>query len=151
MLKIKRCYGLTLSYDPDRKRFFLIDSDGTEMDYCTTQDEAETKAKSLSKREFKRIKIYEVYKDGGVDAGEVTSVNPDDETAWVSMSPTRYGTGRSKIDLRYSSRYFEQTPANISIIEAIKQKHLEVKRVATELRELVETLEKPINKEYFGL
>jgi len=153
MIKIKTSYGFNLSYDERRRLFVITETDGTEVGIAKSQDEAEVKAKALSKREFKRIKIVLVKDDGGTTEGELTSLNSDDVSAWVSMEKSDYtwGSGRSKIDLRYDRGYFEATPANAKIIESIRAKRLSIDQALKDIAELKGRLESSINKQYFGL
>ncbi len=153
MLKIKEAYGFNLYYDEGRRRFILTDTDGTEVGYGNNQDEAETKAKALSKREFKRIKIFLVRTEGQVILGELTSLNRDEPSAWVSMEQSRntWGSGREKISLKYDSSYYEATEPNMRIAVTIKQKRDAIDQTINEIDELIKQLEHPINQEYFGI
>ncbi len=151
-IKIKEIYGYNLSYDETGKRFVIGDTDGTELAWGKTQDEAEAKAKALSRQEFKRINIILVRGEGEVNLGELTSLNKDDKSAWISMiKGIGPDSGRRKIDLRYYRGYYEATEANLKTVESIKAKREALLRAQTEITALVGTLEKPINLEYFGM
>jgi hypothetical protein len=153
MIEIKKIHGFKLHYDAERRLFVLIDSEGAEMGFSNTQDEAEDKAKELSKSEFKRIKIIDVYHEGQISQGEITSINRDSLEAWVSMekSSASWGSGRQKISLRYNNSFYEATEANNKIIDGIKKHRAIVDQNLNEITELIDKLEKPINTEYFGL
>ena len=154
MLKIKQIYGFDLWYD-ERRRFFVItDTDGTELTHSERQDEAEIKAKSLSKQEFKRFPIVRVTHEGIIQVGELTSLNRDDKSVWVSMekSPEMWGSGgRSKLNLKYDHNFHELTEANAKILEGIRAKHEALKQIEADIEAVVGTLEKPINMNYFGI
>ena len=153
MLKIKEVYGFTLSYDESRRRFIITDTDGMEMGYGNNQDEAEAKAKALSKRQFKRVKIFRVYNEGQITMGELTSINPDEPSAWISMeqSAHTWGSGREKTNLKYDRGFYEATEPNLKVAETIKQKKKVIDQTLKEIKDLVNQLEKPINAGYFGL
>ena len=153
IIKIKEIFGYKISYDEQRKKFIVEDADGIELANANTQDEAEVKAKALSKQEFKRIRITQVAEEGRVTMGELTSLNRDDKSVWVSMekSETTWGSGRQKINLRYSSRFYEATETNLKILEGIKAKGETLDQVKSEIKALIDTLEKPINLDYFGI
>lgn len=154
MLEIKKVYGFTLYYDERRRFFVLLEDDGTEVGHAQTQDEAEDKAKVLSKQEFKRIPIFKVNDlEGRITTGELTSLNPDDVSAWVSMEKDKdtWGSGRQKINLRYDGGFYEQTPRNNLILDAIRKQAEILKTAQDEIKALVAQLEKPINKSYFNL
>ncbi len=153
MFKIKEVYGFNLSYDERKRQFIITDTDGTEMGVARNQDEAEQKAKTLSKSEFKRINIFCVKSDGRVMMGELTSFNPDDKSSWVSMEKSvhTYGSGRSKIDLNYDKGYYEASDSNLKIVEAITAKGLTILQTLEDIKELIATLGCPINTDYFGL
>lgn len=152
-IKIKEIYGYTLVYDEKRKTFSIQDIDGTELAYGQTQDEAEAKAKALSKQDFKRIPIVRVEQEGQVTPGELTSLNRDDRAAWISMEKGEdsYGSGRRKISLRYDHSYYEATEANLKVIEGIKTKREALKLIKAEIEVLIDTLEKPIDGDFFGI
>ena len=152
-IKIKEIYGYQILYDERLKRFIIEDSDGTELGFGSTQDEAEEKAKVLSKQEFKRISVVEVRRGGEVVMGQLTSLNKDDRSAWVSMEPRsghRRGE-REKIHLRSGTGYYEATITNLQIVETVKEKGVELQKVEAEIKSLIDILEKPINLDYFGL
>ena len=152
-IKIKEIFGYKLSYDERMKRFIVEDTDGTELAWANTQDEAEVKAKALSKQEFKRIPFIEVKQEGQITTGELTSLNKDDQSAWVSMekSEDNYGGGRRKINLRYDHGYYEVIEANLKILEGIKAKRETLNQIKAEIKALIATLEKPIDMDYFGI
>lgn len=152
-IKINEMYGYQITYDQRMRRFLVEDSDGTELACANTQDEAEVKAKSLSKQEFTRIPIARVYIEGRIATGEVTSLNRDEKTAWVSMEKGEdtWGSGRQKISLSSSKEYYELTGANAEILESIKAKSETLNQIRAEIRVLIDTLEKPINLSYFGI
>jgi len=150
-IKIKEIYGYRILYDERLKRFLIEDSDGTEMGFGSTQDEAEAKAKALSKQEFKRISIAKVGRDGEVATGEVTSLNKDERTVWVSIEKGSTWSGRQKIHLQYGHGCYEMTVTNASILERVKEKGVELQKVEAEIKSLIEILERPINLDYFGL
>lgn len=152
-IKIKEIYGYTLLYDERLRRFIIKDADGTELAHANTQDDAEVKAKALSKQEFKRIRIINVEQEGQSTMGELTSLNRDDKSAWVSMEKDEhaYGGGRRKISLNYDRGYYEETGANLKILGEIKAKREILNRIKTELKNLIAVLEKPINLGYFGI
>jgi hypothetical protein len=153
MIEIKKIHGFKLHYDTERRLFVLINSEGAEMGFGNTQDEAEAKAKKLSKSEFRRIKIINVYHEGQISQGELTSVNRDSLEAWVSMekSPGNWDSGKRKINLKYNNDYYEATETNNGIINDIKKHRTIINQNLSEVTELIKKLEKPINAEYFGL
>ena len=150
---INEIYGYQLSYDEVKKRFVIIDTDGTELAHAPTQDEAEVKAKALSKQEFSRIWIMRVRTEGEITMGEITSLNRDEKSAWVSMkiSKDSWGSGRQKINLKYDRGLYEATETNLKIIEDIRLKREILTEIRLEIEGLIDTLEKPINLSYFGL
>lgn len=152
-IKIKGIYGYNLLYDERGKRFVIEDTDRTELANAKTQEEAEVKAKALSKQDFKRIRIVTVGQEGLTTMGEITSLNRDDKSAWVSMEKDEHtwSSGRRKIDLRYDKGYYEITEVNLKTLEYIKAKRDTVDSILTEIKSLRDTLEKPINVEYFGI
>lgn len=152
-IKIKEIYGYKLGYQESMERFVLEDTDGTELAYGKTQAEVEVKAKSLRQQEFKRIRIIGVQSEGKVTLGELTSLNRDDSSAWVSMEKNKdsYGSGRSKINLKYDHGYYEETEANLKILENIKGKREVLLQIQSDINALVATLEKPIDSKYFGI
>lgn len=152
-IKIKEIYGYTLLYDERSKRFVVWDTDGTELANATTQDEAEVKAKTLHKQEFSRIPVMRVVSDGRISRGELTSLNRDEKSAWVSMekSERTWGSGRQKISLRYDSGYYEATETNLKTVEDIKAKREIIDGILAEIEGLRDTLDKPINLSYFGI
>jgi len=152
-IKIKEMYGYNLSYDERLRRFIILDTDGTELAHANTQDEAEVKAKALSKQDFKRIRIVKVEQEGQMTMGELTSLNKDDESAWVSMEKSSHGwgSGRRKIALAYDKGYYEATEVNLKIVEDIKAKEESLNHIKAEIKALITTLEKPINMGYFGI
>ena len=152
-MRIKEIYGYTLVYDERMRRFLIEDTDGTELAHANTQDEAEVKAKALTKQEFKRIRIMRVVQDGQTVMGELTSLNRDDQSAWVSMGKSEhtYGSGRQRVSLRYDHCYYELTEANCKILEALTVKAENLKHIRGEIEALIDTLEKQINLGYFGI
>ena len=151
---IKTIYGYKLAYDDRLKRFVILATTGEELAYGRTQDEAEAKAKSLTKQEFKRIPIIRVYGGNGeITAGELTSINRDEETAWVSMEKDSrtFGSGREKISLLSVKSYYEKTPPNMNIASQLAEKREAISEIRKEIGGLEEKLEKPINLAYFGL
>lgn len=154
-IKIEVIYGYQILYDERLKRFLVQDSDGTELAYGSTQDEAEMKAKSLSKQEFKRISIVRVGDEEEVTMGQLTSLNKDDRSAWVSMETGgdhwRGMSGREKLHLQYDHGYYEATEANLQVVERVKEKRVELQKVQGEIESLIDSLEKRINLGYFGL
>lgn len=152
-IQIKEMYGYQITYNVNLRRFLVEDRDGTELAHANTQDEIEVKAKSLSKQEFQRIPIVRVGGDGEIAMGEVTSLNRDDKSAWVSMKKGKHtwGSGRQKIGLNYSPGYYELTERNTEIVEAIKTKGEVLGQIRTEIKGLIDTLEKRINLSYFGI
>lgn len=152
MIKIKEIYGFALVYDEYLKRFVIRDTDGTELAYGETQDEAEAKAKILNKQEFKCIRIIKVGDEGRVGRGELTSLNKDDKSFWVSMEKSdSWGSGRQKVSLSHMRGYYEATETNLKIIEDIIVKREAADTILAEILSLKETLELPINLDYFGI
>ena len=152
-IKIKQMFGYQISYDVRRRQFIVEDTDGTELAYAQTQDEIEVKAKALSKQEFKRISIVKVNQEGIITSGELTSLDRADKSAWVSMEKSKYswGSGRQKISLNSDRGYYESTDKNLIISENIKAKAEDLNRIRVEINALEATLEKPINRAYFGI
>ena len=152
MLEIKMIYGYKLFYDELARRFVIKDTDGTELASAPTQDEAESKAKELSKKDFCRIAIVRISDDGEIDHGEITSLNKQDKVAWVSMEGTRrWSSGRHKVDLRYDHDYYADTEENKPIVEAISEKQKTVDKTLAEIKDLKSTLKSDINEAYFGI
>ena len=152
-IKIKELYGYELCYDERSRRFVIKDTDGTELGNAPTQDEAESKAKALTKAEFKRIRVVRVQSDGRVTMGELTSVNKDDKEAWVVLEKGEdtWGSGREKIHLAHTTGYFEATAKNMTVLENIKKRREIINQTLNEIKSLIETLESPINLGYFGI
>lgn len=152
-IKIKEIYGYNLLYEESSRKFIVQDNNGTELASANIQAEAEVKAKALSKQDFKRIPIVEIGHEGQITTGELTSLNKDDKSAWVSMEKSKGGWsgGRQKINLRYTHNYYEATEANLKILEGIKAKREAVDNILAEIKDLKDTLEKPIDLSYFGL
>ncbi len=154
MIQIKKTSGLDLMYDEQRQRFILVDTDGTEIGYATTQAEAEDKAKKYSKGEqgFKRVAIIGFDYRNKLIKGQLTSVNTEDESAWVSMEGSEgRSSGRQKTDLRFSTRYWEATEKNMELADKIRVKNEVAATLSSEIEALREQFEKPINKAYFGI
>lgn len=159
MIRIKLdCYGLELGYSSDRKVFVLLNKEGEEVDNAPTQDKAEELAASISKKAFERVPVFRVDQDGSTYEGEITSLMRGEHTIWVSMKPIDQSDEqwrrpyREKLWLsEVEYRYFENTSTNQVIVEAIRQKGKELAFLQTKIKELRETLEKPINRAYFGL
>ncbi len=152
-IKIKEIYGYKLGYQEGLERFVLEDTDGTELAYGKTQSEVEVKAKSLRQQEFKRIRIIKVQTEGVSNLGELTSLNRDDNSAWVSMEKGEdsWGSGRSKIALHYDHGFYEATETNLKILENIKGRRETLLQIKSDIDTLIGTLEKPINLAYFGI
>ena len=152
-IKIKEIYGYNLLYDERLRRFVIEDTDGTNLGHANTQDDAEVKAKALAKREFKRIPIIKIEQEGQSIMGELTSLNRDDKSVWVSMEKSKdvWDSGRQKIGLVYSEGYYEVTQVNLKILEDIKAKRESLNYIKAEIKDLIATLEKPINMDYFGI
>ena len=151
-VKIGEIHGYQVNYDTSRQYFLVIDTDGTELASAGTQERIEAKAKSLSKQEFKRIPIVFVNSNGRIQAGQITSFDPDDKAAWVSMENTkgRRDGGRQKVNFAYGGGgYYELTPVNTKIIERIISKVATIEQEQLELKSIIATLEKPINLGYF--
>ncbi len=154
MLKISSVCGYNLAYDESRRLFVITDTDGTELVQGDTQTEAESKAKALSKQEFKRIPIVHVHNSGQVRMGEVTSLNRDDKSVWVSMAKREdesYGGGRGKVSLDYDRGYYEATAKNLNIAAEIEMKEKTIKVLLDGIDRLIKTLENPIGRGYFGI
>lgn len=153
IIKIKKIFGYELNYDEALKRFVVEDVDGIQLAHADTQDEAEVKAKALSKQEFKRIHIVRVETEGQVTMGELTSLNRDDNSAWISMEKTEegWGSGRQKLNLRYVCNYYEATEVNLKVLKDIKIKKKTLDQIKIEIADLIKTLERNINSDYFDL
>ena len=153
MIKIGKASGFDLYYDESRRFFVIRDADGAELGHGDTQTEAEGKAKSLSKQEFKHIPIVRVVDNGQTAFGELTSLNRDDCSAWVSMKPGQgtYGSGRNKIDLKYHREYYEDCAANSKIITEIQAKRQLVETALEQITQLIKTLQHRIGESYFDM
>jgi len=132
------------------QRDFYAIQDREVITRAPTQDALEKKLKGMNKQGFKRIPIMEIHRPYYNDSytiafGEVTSLNRDDKEVWVSFSGKR-----SKSGLGYCP-YHEKTEANIAIARQIIAKRKEVSRIEMEIDELRKSMEKPINKAYFGI
>jgi len=153
-VKIGKAEGYNIYYSSTFKNFILKDDDGAELASAKTAEEIEAKAKQLRKQDFKRIRIIYVSRyEGKVNEGELTSINRDDQSAWVSLKEkaTTWGGNRTKIRLHYDTGYYEATEGNLGIAEVIKEKRRAIDGIFKEIEQLVATLEKPINLEYFGI
>ena len=136
------------------QRFYAIDAQGDRAEEAPTEAELIEKLKVLDKRDFKRVQIYRVEQNGHVQVGVITSIDSGVQEAWINMEkdPSHYGSGRSKVYLS-SGRdlYYEQTLANIDKVEQIRQRREHIEGILLEIRALRDQLEKPINREYFGM
>ena len=152
-ISISEKYGYRIVYDDRTRKFLVLDADGTELAQAPTQDEAEAKAKSLSKQDFKRINILRIPDDGEIVTGQLTSLNKDDNSAWVSMDKGEraYGGGRQKVSLRYDRGYYVETENNLKIADEIRRKRAVITQTLEEIKSLKEKLESAINLNYFGL
>lgn len=152
-IKIKEIYGYKLLYNDRDRNFIIEDTDGTELASAKTQDEAEVKAKNLSKQEFKRVDIIKVEQEGQITMGELTSLNRKDKSAWISMEKSEHtwGSGRQKINLDYHRGYYEATETNLKILEEIKAKREVLTQIKTEIKDTIAKLEKPIDLNYFRI
>jgi len=153
MIRIKEIWGYTLSYDERLRRFIITDTDSTELAHSEKQDDAEAKAKALSKQEFKRIPIINVSHGGYSARGELTSLNKDDKSAWVSIEKAEgiFGSGRQKINLKYDSGYYEVTEENLKILDSIIAEREIVDNALEAISSLIGTLEKQLGLGYFGI
>ena len=153
MVKVAQFADYDIWYDATRRRFILTDQEGNEVASGESQTAVEEKASRLRKEGFKRISIIRVENDGEVIKGELTSINRDEQSAWVSMEvPDKaYGSGRHKVTLRYISNYYEATESNLTVAEAIKEKHKVIEQTLEEIRLLRATMVNRIDLDYFGL
>jgi len=154
MIEIRTYGKYKIRYSSGSQAFYAIDGEGQQVVEAKTENEVVEKLRDMEKRAFKRIPIFRVDQDGETGEGDLTSVDLKGSEAWVSMvkSSRTYGSGRSKIYLSDGrDRYYEQTPANIEKVEQIKQKREQIQAILTEITEMRATLEKPINREYFGI
>lgn len=129
---------------------FFAEEDGTKVESASTEKVLIDNLKVRDKSGFKRVPIYAVSQDGEVQKGELTSVVDGGCKAWVRMPDSQYSSGRSKIYLSSGrDKYFEQTEANAVKVEQVKSRGEQIKALLTEIKGIRETLEKPINLEYF--
>ena len=137
------------------ERFYLYDTDGTEIGNAETQAKVEAIAKNHAKQKFSRVAIISFgYNNHELIKGVLTSYNLEDRSAWVSMetSPHTYSSGRQKTDLGSSHlRYWEATEKNLELAEKITRMGLEAKALQAEAGELEKQLEKGIDLAYFGI
>lgn len=142
--------GFYMSYNTRVKRFYLRDKEGQELGNKETQDAIETLAAKMAKQSFPLpIKAIEA-SNLKLRSGRITSVNPDDRTAYFSLDEKSGYYSHTKVRLNYS-HVFERTEKNEKTMQLVEQYHLDIKRVEDKIEELIKELEKPIDLAYFGL
>jgi len=128
--------GYVIKWD-DYMRKFKIEMDGVVVkDKLQTVDDCKKWIETKTKQKFKRIPVF-IYKGWGgernIVSGEATSVI-DTDYVWVVTSG-----GRSKENV---SGVMVDSPENRILIEQIKSKGADIRRIDGELRALAETLQK---------
>jgi len=150
MIEIRKVQGYGIFYESRSRRFIVQDSDGAQVALAETEDGAEAKIKTLCKQEFKRIPVIRVLHDGEIQYGELTSINRDDLSSWVSMM-TKRGSERSKISLNYDHDFYEATPKNMELVKQIAEQKEIIDKAKKETATIIRTLESRINMAYFGI
>lgn len=148
MIKIGTTKGYTVLYDERRKLFVLQDAEGNELTSGATQDEVEAKAGKLSQLAFK-LPILALKVSGfNLEKGRVTSVNPDERSAYFVYDNKKYG---SHAKLHLPSDAYELTEANSQIYEQMQQCHSQIVLFQERIQSLIGQLEKRMDLDYFGL
>jgi len=150
MVKISEVRGYTVFYSSEYKQFILRDKEENEVARAKTQEQVELQIEKLVKLAYKfPIPAFKLHYAGEVMKGRITSLNPDDKSAYFAYDDKRLGS-HEKVRL-ISDRVFEITEANTIIHEQVIQYHAEIKSIEGKINALIQQLEKPINREYFGL
>ncbi len=148
-VKIKVYKGLEITYD-ERSHMFEASVGEGECYYATNQKELEGKLDKYLNKTTKDIPVLQINENPGTKhiSGKLTSSNPDTKEIWVTMENLRR-------KLSVSSSYqpyllYEDTVTNQAIAKEIDIKKVDMLRIRNEIDDLIKTLEKPINMEYFG-
>lgn len=80
----------------------------------------------------------------GLGQGLVTSVNPNDRSAYFAFDDRAYGN-HTKLRLRYD-RAYELTEANSRIYAKVAKYQGQIKEIEDKIRSLLSKLEKPVGK-----
>jgi len=147
MIKIKSTCGFEIRYQPDARRFFLLNKDFEEIGSGETQDEMEAIAKKLSKEKFNPVLAF---KSIGLELRPctITSLNAQEGSFWHTDNETKR---RGKENFRYSHGFWEQTKLNIATAKQLTTLAIEIQALEKTAIELMEKLEAPINRAFFGL
>jgi hypothetical protein len=147
-VKITEVQGLQIWYDGRGKIFTLENAQGDVLGSGKTQDEVEEQAKVYAKAAYHfPINAFESY-GMNVKPVKLTSVNIKGKALWL----VRENGERTKHSFSYGGdSIFEITPHNQEIVTKVHALRDKIDLLEQEAREAIKDLEKPINKEYFGL
>lgn len=139
----------TILYDRERKLFCLNDAAGNEIATARTEDQIEAEIKKVINQAFKLPipALKSTYT--GIYQGRITSVNLDLGKAFFAYDDKKYGR-TEKITLRYDHNCFELTTANKAIASKVAELNVNIKVLRDEIEALKDSLENPINDEYFN-
>ena len=149
MIDIGPIKGYRMFYDPKEHIFRLLDTEENEVASAPTQAELEKKAGELSRQSFKLPIPAALTRSGAVDKGRITSVSIESQSVYF-VEDNRHHT-KTKIKFPYGHRLFELTELNEEICTQVEGLINQRKELGTKIEELISQLEKPIDRDYFGM
>lgn len=149
--KIGEVKGFTITYDTKDKLFHLKNAEGEEVGSGQTQDDVEKQADKLVKQSF-TFPMPALLKGGAyfLGLGKVTSVNLGDRSCRFVYQEKGEYQSQTKVHLGHTHVY-ELTEHNNDLYQKVRAIREQIDRLQSEITELIDHLEKPINLAYFGL